>query len=704
MQNLVDGKYSFEDLVDINQLRTTLKDFSSATGFTTSLASYPDHEFLIQTGWRDICTKFHRKYDSSNIYCKESNTKLTSNLSKENTINICHCKSGLVDGATPIIIEEVHIATLATGQIFFEEPDMKRFEEQGRLYGYDVKAYLKAVKETPVVTEEQFTKALSFLRNMAVMLAEQALVKHRNQQISEKLKAQKKYAKTLFQDSKIPFVIMNSTTLKISDCNMAAVEIYGFQNKAEVIGKFPKDLSTERQYDGTESSILARKYISEALESGYITFEWNLKRPTGELWDAEVQLTRLNISGEIHLQFSLSDITERNRIKKEKLLLEKQLNHTRKMDAIGQLAGGVAHDFNNMLGGIMGAAELLKLTNKNLDERSDELVGIIMNASLRATVLIAKLLAFGRKSNDIVQNIDVHSIIDDSIAILSNTIDKSISIQFNRTAENSLIKSDSTGLENAIINLGINASQAMPQSGQLSFETSNIYFDKKYCEASPFEILPGNYIEIEVRDTGCGIELGNIEKIFEPFFTTKEKGSGTGLGLASVYGTVQKYNGAITVYSKVGEGTVFHIYFPIKSEDVKPVKKRPTQKTVRGTGKILLVDDEEMIRVTGGYILEDAGYEVITAKDGLEAVEIFMQDAKIDLVITDMIMPGMNGTETFYKLREIDSDCKVVLSSGFTKGESLSELTDAGLAGFIRKPFRNEELTTLLSIVLGESK
>lgn len=702
MKKLVDGKYSFQDLVDIDQLRTTLEDFSSATGYTTSLASYPDHEFLIQTGWRDICTKFHRKYESSKIYCKESNIELTSNLTKQNTINICRCRSGLVDGATPVIVDGVHIATLATGQIFFEEPDMDWFKKQGERYGYHIESYLEAVKETPVVTEERFKKALNFLRNMAVMLAEQALVKHRKQQISDKLKAQKKYAKTLFEDSKIPFVIMNSTNIEILDCNKAAVEIYGYKNKSEVIGKTPKDLSTEKQYDGSDSSKLAKEYFTEALDSGYVVFEWRLKRPSGEIWDAEVQLAKLMINGENFLQFSLTDISERNRIKKEKFLLEKQLNHTRKMDAIGKLAGGVAHDFNNMLGGIMGAAELLKLT-KSLDKRSDELVDIIMSASLRATDLIAKLLAFGRKTNDIVKDIDVHSIIDDSIAILSKTIDRNISIKFNKTAENSFIKSDTAGVENAIINLGINASHAMPRGGKLDFATRNIHFDKNYCDVSPFDIAPGDYLEIEVRDTGCGIELDNIERIFEPFFTTKEKGAGTGLGLAAVYGTVQKYNGAITVYSNEGDGTVFHIYFPVVIDEEITVKEKKTEKTVRGTGRILLVDDEEMIRVTGSYILEDAGYEVITAGDGLEALEIYAQNDDIDLVITDMIMPKINGTDTFYKLKEINKDCKVILSSGFTKGESLSELTDAGLAGFIRKPFRNEELTTLLSDILNRS-
>ena len=246
----------------------------------------------------------------------------------------------------------------------------------------------------------------------------------------------------------------------------------------------------------------------------------------------------------------------------------------------------------------------------------------------------------------------------------------------------------------------------MPDGGKLEIETRNITLDKNYCNASPFDISEGDYIEIKVRDTGCGIPQENLSKIFEPFFTTKKQGEGTGLGLASVFGTIQDHHGAINVYSELGTGTVFHLYLPCS---VEVVKKEVHTEVVsfQGSGQILLVDDEELIRATGKYILKNLGYTVTLAKDGLEAVEIFeKQHSEIDLVIMDMIMPKMNGSDAFWKMKAIDEKCKVIISSGFTKDESLSELKKAGLAGFIQKPFRVAELSALLDNVLklGELK
>lgn len=701
MDRLVDGKYSFQDLVDIDQLKEMFEEFSEATGFTTGLSTYPEHQFLFKTGWRKACSDFHRKFKSSDKNCDESNFDLISNLVNKRNIHICHCKNGLIDGATPIIVEGVHIASLATGQVFFGKPDLDKFKKQAELHGYNIEEYIQAIKETPVVSKEKFTKALLFLRDIAVMLAEQALLRLRIQKINVEIKDQKEYSKTLFQDSKIPIALIDAESQKITDCNMAAVLIYGYSKKSEIIGKTPVKLSAPVQYNGLNSSELVKIFASKALKSGYEIFEWKHERASGEIWDAEVHLTRILINGKNHLLYSLIEITERKRIKREKKLLEKQLNHFRKMDAISQLAGGVAHDFNNMLMGIMGAAQSLKLKKRNLDDQSLKLVDIILNAAERSADLTSKLLVFGRKNNDIDVETDIHRIIDESIGITSKSINKKIKVTSIKDAEKSVIKGNTTDLQSAVINLIINSSHAMPCGGLLSIETNNIYLDRKYTDLSPFDIDPGNYIEIQLRDTGCGIEPQNIERIFDPFFTTKEEGKGSGLGLAAVYGTVQKHRGAVTVYSTKDIGTVFCIYLPV-IEEKSSRQNENLQKIIRGTGKILLVDDEEIIRTTGSYILEEAGYNVITAVNGQDALKIFEQNSDIDLVIIDMIMPKMDGTNTFYNLKKTDPDCLVILSSGFTKEENLCELKDDGLAGFIKKPFKKEELTSLISTLLVE--
>ena len=377
--------------------------------------------------------------------------------------------------------------------------------------------------------------------------------------------------------------------------------------------------------------------------------------------------------------------------------LELQLSQSRKMDAIGQLAGGVAHDFNNMLAGIQGAAQLLQLPSRKLDEKSLNFVDMILKATGRAADLTAKLLAFGRKGNVASTPINIHSIINDTKAIFDRTIDKKINISISQKAENYTVIGDDSMIQSAFMNLGINAAHAMPDGGNLTIETNNIDLDERYCNASQFEIKPGKYIEVSISDTGTGISLDNIKKIFEPFFTTKKLGKGTGLGLAAVYGTIKNHNGAITVYSEIGVGTVFHIYIPCSDDHV--IKTEETEVEIqKDSGMILLVDDEEIIRITGKGMLEEIGYNVIVAENGSEAVSLFKNLHKeIDIVIMDMIMPIMNGREAFNKMIEINKNSKIIIASGFTKDGSLDDMKRQGLAGFIRKPYTNYELSLLIN-------
>ena len=516
----------------------------------------------------------------------------------------------------------------------------------------------------------------------------------------KKLRESESYNKILFENSQLPLFIMNAKTGQYKDCNKAAVKICGYNNKKELIGKTPTDLSPAKQKGGIDSGKLAKKYIEEATKKGSVLFEWILVRPSGVLWDSEVNLMTIEIKGEKLLQFSLTDITNRKKSEKEKTILQEQLNHSRKMDAIGQLAGGIAHDFNNMLAGIMGSAQLLKLPTRNLDEKSIRYVDMILRASTRAANLTAKLLAFGRKGKINSTPVNIDKIIKDTVDLLRQTIDKKIEIEIIKETLNNSVIGDNSALQNAFINLGINASHAMKNGGKLTFLTKNINLDNFYCEASPFQIEPGNYIEIEIRDTGTGINSKNLKKIFEPFFTTKEQGEGTGLGLAAVYGTVQAHHGSIIVYSEIGKGTVFHIYLPLSEEIVK--NETITEKILtEASGQILLVDDEELIRITGKHVLEEMGFNVLIAENGEEAVKLFTKKKnEIDLVIMDMIMPKMNGSDAFYLMKKIDPECKIVISSGFTKDENLNELRKNGLAGFIPKPFSSIELSRLLRDVM----
>jgi len=383
------------------------------------------------------------------------------------------------------------------------------------------------------------------------------------------------------------------------------------------------------------------------------------------------------------------DITEEN-------ALQEKLHHSEKMDAIGHLAGGVAHDFNNMLAGIMGAAELLKLQNNTSQETRGKYIDLILTTCTRAAALTVKLLAFSRKGKVASTAVDIHKIIDDSVALFDRTLDKKISVSVQKNAENHIVIGDNSALQNCIMNLGINASHAMPDGGEIQIQTNTVLLDKAICAASTFTLEPGCFISIEIKDDGCGIPPKHLQKIFEPFFTTREQGEGTGLGLSAVYGTMQDHHGMITVYSEPGVGTSFNILLPCTEESVSA--EQLYANIITGSGNILLVDDEEIIRVTGKYMLQQLGYTVLLAKNGKEAVEIYRrQHTNIDLVITDMIMPKMDGREVFAQLKAIDNTCKVIISSGFSKKEHLQELEQKGLTGFINKPFSVAELSRLLT-------
>jgi len=373
--------------------------------------------------------------------------------------------------------------------------------------------------------------------------------------------------------------------------------------------------------------------------------------------------------------------------------IEEELNTTRKMEAIGLLAGGVAHDFNNMLAAIMSATELLGfyLPEESKEPKARKMHQMILDAATRAAELTKQLLAFSRQADKVSTVIKVHDIIEETLVILKSSLDRRIFIEVNLCATNDDIVGDPSLLQNTLLNLCINASHAMPEGGLLKISTQEVQIDELFCQSSSFKLEPGGFIELEVRDSGCGISQEDLQRIFEPFFTTKEKGEGTGLGLSTVYGTVQQHNGAIDVYSEVDKGTVFKILFPTSGREGFVSKK--DFDVPHGSGRILIVDDEEIMRFTAQEILEKYGYTVLLAENGKEAVELFAKEkARIDLVLLDMIMPVMNGRDCFKQLKTIDPEVKVVLSSGFSREDDFQEMMRDGLLGFIRKPYLTSAL------------
>ncbi len=381
----------------------------------------------------------------------------------------------------------------------------------------------------------------------------------------------------------------------------------------------------------------------------------------------------------------------------EERALQEQLFQNRKMETIGQLAGGVAHDFNNMIGGILGAAELLKMRPSS--QQSEKYVDMIISAGERAAGLTSKLLAFARKQNISSTPVDADLSLRSALELLERTIDPRIRIVRQIHTASSRVIGDFTQLENVFLNLLINAAQAMPAGGDLTVTTRVTELDSQYCRASSFPIEPGTFLEVEIRDTGCGIARENMPHIFEPFFTTKPQGSGTGLGLAEVLGTVQSHMGEVSVNSDPGVGTVFTVFLPISQVSI--TSKPSVLKPLSGAGKILVVDDEGVMRVTATAILIELGYQVLSADNGKAAIELFRDHHEdIDLVLLDMIMPEMSGRDCFYQMKQIQPDVRIVLSSGFTRREEIADLRANQLTGFIRKPYRAAILSQVVAVAL----
>lgn len=386
------------------------------------------------------------------------------------------------------------------------------------------------------------------------------------------------------------------------------------------------------------------------------------------------------------------DIAEQQR-------LEEQLRQSAKMQAVGNLAGGIAHDLNNMLSAILGAVEML--ANESLDDNeAKEDINIIGDAATRAADLTQNLLTFSRKGKNISKPMDLHETVNDACELLERTIGQKIVLNKDFAADISTIFGDSTLIQNVLLNLGINARDAMPEGGEILIRTKNVVIDENNSSIGSL-VAPGVYIELSVSDTGTGMPKDIQEHVFEPFYTTKDEGKGTGLGLTSVYRTVTDHNGEILVESEEGNGTEFKIYLPVEELEISS-KTLAEEGVIFGKGCILLVDDEQIVRTTNSNLIEKLGYEVLTAEDGRHAIDIFKEHQdRIDLVLLDVVMPRMGGRETYNELRKIDPNVKVIFVSGFTRELSIEKLICDGAQAFLSKPFCRRELSLEIAKALG---
>jgi len=400
-------------------------------------------------------------------------------------------------------------------------------------------------------------------------------------------------------------------------------------------------------------------------------------------------LLKTRLEGLVHERTEQLEIEIR-----EKLKFKEQLMQSQKMEAIGQLAGGVAHDFNNQLGGIIGSAELIRHRTDN--EKILKYTDMILRAAQSSANLTKQLLAFARKGKETTCPVDINTMIIEVTKLLKRSLNKNIDIVHDFDGINAYTTGDHSLLENSILNMAINAGHAMPGGGTLTFSTSIEEMD------SPAGALsPGSYLKLVIRDTGNGMSEEVQQRIFEPFFTTKGKDKGTGLGLSATYGTIQQHNGHISVNSKLDQGTAFTVLLPANKKATLSIENTlDTLTDIRST-RVLIIDDEEIILETVSELLEALGCKVKTSNNGADGVEIYKANpSSFDIVILDKIMPGMGGKEVYIELKKINPKIKTVLASGYSN-EQAQDILDLGVSGFIRKPYTMAALSKLLSEICG---
>ena len=528
---------------------------------------------------------------------------------------------------------------------------------------------------------------------------EQTVLK-RTAQLQEqraRLEVSEAFRRRVFDSSPVAIVVMDAETHQFLDCNPAAVEIYRLGSRALTIGKVPTDVSAPVQYDGRSSVELARMHIDKAITSGSDRFEWRHRRPDGEEWDGDVILQRFDLGDRSLLQYTVQNITDRKSAEAERVALQAQLIQAQKMEAIGQLAGGVAHDFNNILTVFLLHLCMLQEESALPVKVKSALVELEESAN-RAVGLTRQLLLFSRRQVVQKQLFDLDSMLGNLLKMLRRLIGEHISIEFKGAQEAPWVFADSGMLEQVVMNLVVDARDAMADGGRITVETTLVELDTRQAKAHP-DARSSQYVLLRVSDTGCGMDAATLRRIFEPFFTTKAPGKGTGLGLATVFGIVRQHDGWVEVESAVGVGTTFNVYVPESSPDeARTTADASHLPVIGGSETILLVEDSNEVRQLAATSLQRLGYQVLVAENGQQALEHWAKgSSRIDLLLTDMIMPeGLTGLELSRRLRAGRPALPIIIMSGYSLELALHRGLAKDRVEYLQKPF---EPATLASMV-----
>lgn len=691
-------------VIDDQEIQSIMDDFHSLTGMVTAILDL-DGNVLESTGWQKMCTQFHRVNAETAKKCIQSDLERAKDL-KPGEIADYRCGNGLRDVVTPLYVGGQHVGNIYTGQFFYDdEPvDEEEFIRRAEAHGFDKTAYLESLRNIPRYSRDTISHLMGFLVKMTSYISRIGLA---NIELAREIRNRKR-AQTAWQESETHLrtlvrTIPDLVWLKDEQgvylfCNSRFEDFFGAK-EAEIIGK------TDYDFVNKELADFFRKHDQEAMAKGSpskneedVVFASDGHSETLETIKTPMYTNTGQLAGVLGIG---RDITERRQAETALRNSEMQLRKVQKMDSIGRLAGGVAHDLNNLLTPIIGYSEMLR-GDFGTDEARRKSTEIILGAGFRARDLVRQLLAFSSKQTLEYRVVDLNKVVLGFEKLLRHTIRENIRIECELSPGIPMIMADIGQIEQVILNLAVNAADAMPDGGLLLIETSAATLDG----ASPGfegEQAPGRYLRLAVSDTGRGLDAETSEHMFEPFYSTKGE-QGTGLGLSAVYGIVKQHGGHIGVHCEPGQRTTLEIFLPADEATTDEatgntvVGEAPT-----GSETILLVEDSEQVRRMASRILVQSGYRVLEAENGEAALAVLDSNQEsVDLMLTDVVMPGIGGRELYDLAAERRPGLKVIFMSGYNENDMAWNEENAAKEKYLQKPFGVYSLASCVREVLDK--
>jgi PAS domain S-box-containing protein len=698
------GKLELRDVIDAPAIQSLMDDFYRLAGIPVSIIDL-EGRVLVGAGWQDICTKYHRIHPEMLRNCIESDTQLTTGLAP-GEMRVYRCKNGMWDMASPLYIGGRHVGNLFSGQFFFQDetPDREFFRAQAKFRGLPEAEYLAALDSVPRLSRATAAAGTSYLVKLGQMLSQ---LSYSNIKLARAAEERDALARSMEVSGERlrrtqEMACLGSWEVSLPDFSLAwsdeVYRIFGCEP-----GEFALTYAKFLEFVHPDDRRAVDEAYSGSVRDGKNSYEIThrvMRKGTGEIrWVHERCEHVRNASGEIVRSTGMvQDITERHQA-------EERLRHSQKLESIGLLAGGIAHDFNNILVGVVGNASMAEEMTPDGSPLREILEGIV-RAGEQAAHLTRQMLAYAGKGQFVLEPVDLSAVVRDTRELLLSSNSKKIAVEFDLEDELPRVECDASQMQQVVMNLALNAGEAIGDNpGLISISTGEVELDSGYIlrELANWSIEPGLCAVLEVRDTGCGMEETVQAKIFDPFFTTKFQGRG--LGLAAVAGIVRSQNGAIHVSSASGVGSTFRVLLPAVPHPPEAPESVRRPEPLSGSGTVLVVDDEEIVRELAAAALDRRGYEVLTAATGAAAIELARAKCgSVSLAVLDVSMPGMNGHETLERLRALQPELKVIVSSGYSEVEALRQFEGAILSGFIQKPYTVHALAAAVAQALADGQ